>query len=647
MKGLRRLKASARGFGFVLAGLALVSVGAVADSAVAKPRPNLVVTLVSKPPATATAGASIAVGATVKNMGKATARASKVGFYLSLDSRKNTRDLRLGRLAEPKLKKGKSKKPSGSSAIPASTPAGSYFLLACADDPGKVKESNERANCRASKSKLQVFSPTPADRDGDGTPDSSDCAPDNPAIHPGATDKPDLPFTDSNCDGIDGDIGKAVFVSASTGSPGGAGTQASPLDTIAAGVAQAASGSRDVYVASGTYNAGGGVALANGVSIYGGYSSAGWSRSTATPTVNGSPQAMLANGVTGVTLQLLTLQGAADGAHSAYGLRALNGASVTLESSTVVAGAGQNGAAGSTGPAGLPGGNGVSGGVGTAGSGGLSPASATGGFGAAGPITAGRGVAGSPGITVPGGGAGGAGGLGSQFFGSCTSPALGNTSALDTALPGLLGPPGAGGGAGGLPSAATVGPVWTATGGANGETGHPGGGGGGGGSGSGTSVFNPFPSCSGRSGGGGGGGGGGGAGGDGGGGGGFGGGSFAVYLWNSTVTINGGSLAASKGGDGGAGGGGGNGGAGGAGGSGGLGEVNPAGAGGPGKAGGTGGHGGPGGGGPGGPSVGVFRGGTSTLVQSGSPSITPGPAGAGGASTGNPGPAGFSATVSP
>ena len=386
MKGLRRLKASARGFGFVLAGLALVSVGAVADSALAKPRPNLVVTLVSKPPATATAGASIAVGATVKNMGKATARASKVGFYLSLDSRKNTRDLRLGRVAEPKLKKGKSKKPSGSSAIPASTPAGSYFLLACADDPGKVKESNERANCRASKSKLQVFSPTPADRDGDGTPDSSDCAPDNPAIHPGATDKPDLPFTDSNCDGIDGDIGKAVFVSASTGSPGGAGTQASPLDTIAAGVAQAASGSRDVYVATGTYNAGGGVALANGVSIYGGYSSAGWSRSTATPTVNGSPQAMLANGVTGVTLQLLTLQGAADGSRSAYGLRAVNGASITLESSTVVAGPGQNGAAGSTGPAGLPGGNGVSGGVGTAGSGGLSPASATGGFGAAGPI---------------------------------------------------------------------------------------------------------------------------------------------------------------------------------------------------------------------------------------------------------------------
>ena len=89
--------------------------------------------------------------------------------------------------------------------------------------------------------------------------------------------------------------------------------------------------------------------------------------------MNGSPQAALANGVSGVTLQLLTLQGSADGARSAYGLRAINGASVTLESSTAVAGAGLNGAAGSTGPAGASGGNGASATGRTGGSGGLSP----------------------------------------------------------------------------------------------------------------------------------------------------------------------------------------------------------------------------------------------------------------------------------
>jgi hypothetical protein len=231
--------------------------GLVAGPGLAKPRPrpDLIVTVVLKPPVSAVTGASIPIGATVKNKGRATAKASKLGFYLSLDGRRDGRDLRLKSLLEPRLKKGKSKKPAGRSAIPASTPAGSYFVLACADDPKKVKESNERTNCRASKSKIAITKPLPGDADGDGTPDASDCAPNNPAIHPGATDAPELAFTDSNCDGIDGDVSKAIFVSASTGSPGGSGTQASPLDTIAAGVAQASGQGRDVYVATGTYNA--------------------------------------------------------------------------------------------------------------------------------------------------------------------------------------------------------------------------------------------------------------------------------------------------------------------------------------------------------------------------------------------------------
>src|SRR3954467_9272924 len=35
-----------------------------------------------------------------------------------------------------------------------------------------------------------------------------------PAVPPGAVDKPDLPFEDPNCDGIDGDVDKAIFVDA-------------------------------------------------------------------------------------------------------------------------------------------------------------------------------------------------------------------------------------------------------------------------------------------------------------------------------------------------------------------------------------------------------------------------------------------------
>jgi hypothetical protein len=40
--------------------------------------------------------------------------------------------------------------------IPASTPIGDYFLLACADDTFLVMETNETNNCRASTAKLTV-----------------------------------------------------------------------------------------------------------------------------------------------------------------------------------------------------------------------------------------------------------------------------------------------------------------------------------------------------------------------------------------------------------------------------------------------------------------------------------------------------------
>src|SRR4051812_41276471 len=65
------------------------------------------------------------------------------------------------------------------------------------------------------------------DADSDGTPDGSDCQPLNPAVAPGKTDKPDLAFEDTNCDGIDGDIAHAVFVS-TAGSAGGLGSKDIP-----------------------------------------------------------------------------------------------------------------------------------------------------------------------------------------------------------------------------------------------------------------------------------------------------------------------------------------------------------------------------------------------------------------------------------
>ena len=40
--------------------------------------------------------------------------------------------------------------------IPGGTAAGTYYLLACADDAGVIAESNEGNNCRASATTVQV-----------------------------------------------------------------------------------------------------------------------------------------------------------------------------------------------------------------------------------------------------------------------------------------------------------------------------------------------------------------------------------------------------------------------------------------------------------------------------------------------------------
>ena len=66
---------------------------------------------------------------------------------------------------------------------------------------------------------------------------------------------------------------------------------------------------RDVYVISDTYTES--VAVADNVGIYGGYAADG-SRSRANTTViHGAPQAVFAEGDTGIVLQLLTLDGSA------------------------------------------------------------------------------------------------------------------------------------------------------------------------------------------------------------------------------------------------------------------------------------------------------------------------------------------------
>src|SRR4051812_32525710 len=91
------------------------------------------------------------------------------------------------------------------------------------------------------------------DWDGDGAI-ADDCRPLDPAVHPGATDWPDLAFEDMNCDGIDGDKSGAFFVQPS-GSDGNVGTYNAPFATIQKAINMAkASATKSIYVATGTYN---------------------------------------------------------------------------------------------------------------------------------------------------------------------------------------------------------------------------------------------------------------------------------------------------------------------------------------------------------------------------------------------------------
>ena len=450
--------------------------------------------------------------------------------------------------------------------------------------------------------------------------------------------------TDTANSGITGSdsvpVNGILFVSTS-GSDTNQGTQAQPMRTVSAAASKAALNSPPftVEVAGGTYNEGAGVTVTPNLTVEGGFDPSTWTQQgTQTTTITGAPQAVYASGATNVLLDDLTLQGTAAPGYgaSAYGLRAINNSDVTLKYVTVSAGNayyGQGGSGGSNGAMGIngsSGGNGQSSGgctssYGSGGAGG--PGSAAGGRGGDGGCSGGAGSNGSSGTTAPGGASGGTGGSGGAGDNQPYAPG-GNGGNGNTGATGASGP-------GGTNTLALAGTTWAGQLGGGGTFGQDGGGGGGGGGG-GALTTCPF-FCTYNGGAGGGGGGSGGYGGSGGGGGTSGGGSFGIYLWNSTLTvIDYSAVTAGNGGNGGNGGPGGYGGEGLAGGSGGQG-VNGSGSGGSGGSGGYGGSGGSGGGGAGGPSIGIFRGGSSSVTTDASDSITFGTGGQGGTPSGQQG----------
>jgi hypothetical protein len=701
-----------------LAGAAVaIATVTFAPAALAAPRPDLRASAPAKLPQSAQPGGSFTATDAVKNAGRRRAPASLTRWFLSADAKRGKGDIAIASRKVPALKPGKRSKGPVAAKLPAVLAGGSFFVLACADDKKRVKEANERNNCKASSARISVASlavppaagvpttvsaPAPgtvADGSSTGTGTGSTtgggggtaatCTPKS------STDKPDTFFDDANCDGIDGEVANAAFVSVTDGTDSpSCGAMATPCASIQQGIDNAATADwRDVYVAGGTYtNAA--FRVVDGISVYGGFGQnfqrdpAAATGSTTT-TVHGvqdievtpgepRPATIVVASLSrSTTIADLTIVGpdAIGAGLSSYAVfvRDVPAGKLTLSRSTILVGDGADGGPGSPGTdapsltAPAKAGNGGNGDEFTT----TCNSSSRGGGGPAGVNSVGVYASGNP--TGGIGGAGGTMDTDCGVFSSNFDARPGSNGGNAAVVQALFGTGGAGGsgtdacgptqpghpgrvanGAAGAPGdsdgSLSVTGLWSADSGSGGGIGsHGGGGGGGGGAGGcdlGTDAYGA---------GGGGGGAGGAAAQAGGAGGGGGGGSFGIYLVNASATITFTDIARGAGGDGGTGGSGGTGQAGGLGGDPGT-AVGTAVAGAGGK-GGHGGHGGGGAGGSGGMSAAIFASSATSVASqlgntvsggsagSGGPGGVSGPAAAVADDDGNDGPAGANGAV--
>ena len=114
-----------------------------------------------------------------------------------------------------------------------------------------------------------------------------DCNDADATIHPGAPDDPDAAFIDSNCDGIDGDIAKAIFVATNGADGDTCGTTANPCQTPAYAIGRLDSQHTQIYLQVGSYP--GALSVGADAEFYGGFDTQ-WQRGPVTP---GGPNVVL------------------------------------------------------------------------------------------------------------------------------------------------------------------------------------------------------------------------------------------------------------------------------------------------------------------------------------------------------------------
>jgi subtilase family serine protease len=119
---------------------------------------DLIISAGTDPPASANVGSSFIVGNTVMNQGGVPAGApSTTRYFLGLNPYRSGGDWVLtGVRVSPVLASGAGDTFSMNVTLPATMAAGSYYLLACADDNKVVTETNENNNCWTSSTRVDV-----------------------------------------------------------------------------------------------------------------------------------------------------------------------------------------------------------------------------------------------------------------------------------------------------------------------------------------------------------------------------------------------------------------------------------------------------------------------------------------------------------
>ncbi len=134
-------------------------------SATAAGKSDLQVVGLSAADRTVQRGATFVAADTTKNVSGRRSVRSVTRYYLSRDRLRQKADRVLGQRGVPGLAAGQNSVRRPTLRVSATTPVGSWYVLACADATRKVAESREGNNCRATTRSIRVTAaPTPPGR---------------------------------------------------------------------------------------------------------------------------------------------------------------------------------------------------------------------------------------------------------------------------------------------------------------------------------------------------------------------------------------------------------------------------------------------------------------------------------------------------